>query len=220
MLSEGLRIGPGRMKALENLLSLLRADPGSLVGDMDGDLIPIRGCRYLDKTAFGGKRDSIVEQIAEHPLQTSSVPHHPGDIFCRSREGDMDTEIGRPLLARGEQLLQHLADINRFKLCPRQFGIDAGGIGNVVDQPVNTANIVIGDIQQLFLQCRFLDPFQSLQRRAKRGEGVLDFMADIGSERFRGIDSIAQGRAHIGKGATQLADFIAPVRHSGNGDFV
>ena len=53
MLSEGLRIGPGRMKALEYLFPLIWADSRSLVGDIYDDLITIGGCQYLYQTAFG-----------------------------------------------------------------------------------------------------------------------------------------------------------------------
>ena len=109
----------------------------------------------------------------------------------------MDAEVGSPLFARGQQLLQHIADINGFKLGPGQFRVDAGGVGDIVDQPVDTANIVICDSQQLFLQLLVLYALKPLQRGTKRGKGVLDLVADVCGERFGGVDPVAQCDAHV-----------------------
>ena len=58
-----------------------------------------------------------------------------------------------------------------------------------------------GDADELAAQVRLVHAVECLQRAAQRGQGVLEFVRDVGGEALHRIDALAQRPAHVRDGA-------------------
>ena len=94
------------------------------------------------------------------------------------------------------QIAQHHFHIHRRGIGAGKLGIQPRGVGDVGDQPVQTPHILLQQIGQLLALGRGLDQRQGLQRRADRGQGVLDLMRDVGGEGLDGVHARRQGFGH------------------------
>ena len=73
--------------------------------------------------------------------------------------------------------------------------------------------------QQLRLSVRVLDPVQAVERRAQRGERVLELVGHVGGEGLDIVDPLAQRLAHVGDGAGEQADLVAARGQARHLDF-
>ena len=71
-----------------------------------------------------------------------------GAVFTIVENGVMQVDQG----------FQHGADVDRFGFSPGQFRIQARGIGNVADQPVQADNVFLDDGHHLALLFRVFQP--------------------------------------------------------------
>ena len=110
----------------------------------------------------------------------------------------------------GDQLLDQRAEIDRFELRAGQFGVGPGRFADVVDQPVEPADVVAGNIDQLLAKRGIIDPVESVDRRAQRRQRILELVGDVGGEGFDIVDPLAQRLAHVRDRAGEQADLVGP----------
>ena len=132
------------------------------------------------------------------------------DAGARPGEGDLDVAPLGAVPAR-QQPLDQLAEIDRVEMGARQFGVEPRGVGDLDDQPVEPADVVADDIEQTATHRRVLDPFERVDGRAERRQGVLHFVSHVGRERLGRVDPPAQALRHVAERARQQPDLVAPL---------
>ena len=96
------------------------------------------------------------------------------------------------------------------------MGIDAAGVGDFRDQAIYALDVVGGNIGQLASQLRVINLVEHIECAAQAGERIFDFVGDICGKALHRVDPLAQGGGHVGKGAGQQTDFIAPLGQPGH----
>src|SRR3546814_14316135 len=64
-----------------------------------------------------------------------------------------------------------------------------------------------------------LDAAEPLDRRADRGDRILELVRHIGGEMLARIDALAKGLRHVGQRARERADLVAAARQARDDDF-
>ena len=219
MLAERLAFGANAVEAAEDMLALWLGNAGPFILDADQHLIVGDGGDDAHQALVGREGHGIVDEIVEHADQPPFLAQHDRDALARAREGEADAARHAADLARDHHLFDEEAKVDRLEPGAGQLGVDARGFGDVGDQPVEPAHIVLRDGHQLRAQVRPVHPFQRIERGAQRGDGVFQLMADIGGEGVGRVDALAQRMAHVGQGAGQHADLVAPFGQARHRDF-
>ena len=93
----------------------------------------------------------------------------------------------------------------------REFGVETRRVGNIADQPVEPADVVLDDGEQPVARRLGLGDRQRLDGAAQRGQRVLEFMRDIGGEMLDRVDAVVERLRHVAQRAGKMADFVRPV---------
>ena len=103
-------------------------------------------------------------------------------------------------------------DVDRARVLARQFGIEARGVGNVGDQAVEPAHVVLDhlDIRRLALFVG-LGERQGLDGAAQRGQRVLQLVRDVGGEALDRLDAVVERVGHVAQRHRQMADLVLAV---------
>ncbi len=96
-----------------------------------------------------------------------------------------------------DEVAQQDFQIDRSCIHPRQLGIETRGVGDIADQAVEAANVVLDDIQQPLLRIVRFGEWQRLDGAAQRRQRVLQFVADVGRKAFDRIDTVVERRCHL-----------------------
>jgi hypothetical protein len=102
--------------------------------------------RHVHRAALGRERHRVVDQVGEHLRQPAVLPHGdrrvPARCACRARPRCR----GSPRHRAGSTPWSRPASRHpRARRRARQFGIEPAGIGDVRDQPVEPAHVVLDD---------------------------------------------------------------------------
>ena len=94
----------------------------------------------------------------------------------------------------------------------RQFGIEARGVGNVGDQPVEPAHVVLDDLHQPRLRELSLLASGSVST-ALRSEvsGFFSSCADVGGKALDRLDARIERVGHVAQRDRQIADLVLAV---------
>ena len=103
------------------------------------------------------------------------------------------------------------AKSDRRPLQPAHLGIQARGIGNIADQPIEPGHVILDDRHQPLLLLRVLYPRRGFDRAAQRGQRILDLVRHIGGEALDRVHAPPDRRRHGGQRHRQLADFVVPL---------
>ena len=114
------------------------------------------------------------------------------------------------------QRRQQPAHIDRRHVLTLQFGIEAAGVGNIRDQPVEPLDVVLDHLEQAGAAGVVARQRQRFHRRPQRGQGVLQFMGDIGGEHLDRLDAAIERIRHVAQRAGQMADLVAAAGEIGN----
>ncbi len=96
------------------------------------------------------ERQRVVDQILEH-LHQPFLGAHDNQVLLYGFQHDFGATaaLAIRLAIIIHQHLQFLADIGRFDLIAAQFGVEARGVGDIADQPIEAVHIVANDDHQL-----------------------------------------------------------------------
>ena len=131
---------------------------------------------------------------------------------ARAGEGDPDIAGLARVLPAGDQLLDQRAEVDRLEPRAGQFGVGPRGLADVADQPVEPDDVLADDVDQLLAQLGVLDPLEAVDRRAQRGERVLELVGDVGGERLDIVDPVPQRLAHVADRPREQPDLVASAR--------
>ncbi len=104
---------------------------------------------------------------------------------------------------------QQLAHVDRRRVLPRQFGVEARGVGDIADQPVEPADVVLDDARQARLGLLVLGERQGLDGAAQRGQRVLQLVGDVGGETLDRVDAVVERAGHVAQRLAEMADLVA-----------
>ena len=131
-------------------------------------------------------------------------------------QGDFDAVIALDLVRHRNKRAEELGEVDRRGLLALQFGVEPAGVGNIRDQPIEPAHVVLDDVEKPAPAFLGLGDRQRLHRRAQRGERIFQFMGDIGGEAFDRFDPRIERAGHVAQRAGKVADLIAPAGEIGN----
>ena len=97
--------------------------------------------------------------------------------------------------------LGELDEIDRAGVAAREFGVEPRGVGDVADQPVEPAHVVLHDLEQTIARRAGFDPRQRFHRAAQRGQRVLQFVRDVGGEALDRVDAVVERLRHVAQRA-------------------
>src|SRR3546814_10988487 len=100
------------------------------------------------------------------------------------------------------------SDLDGLEQRARQLRVDAARLADVAHQPVEAADILVGDAEQLRALLVAGDAAETLDRRADRGDRILEFVRHVGGEMLARVDALTKGLRHVRKRARQRADQI------------
>ena len=173
-----------------------------------------------DEPGVGGEADRIVDDIVDRAFEAVAVAHHRRRALARAREGDARA---RPILpgARGaarEHRFDHQSDVDRLEQGARELRVDAARVADVGDQPVEAADVLVGDGEQLRALRVGGDAPQPLDRRAHRGDRILELVRHVGGEMLARVDAFTKGLRHVAERACERADLVAAARQARDDD--
>ncbi len=99
-----------------------------------------------------------------------------------------------------------------------QLGIEPARIGNVRDQPVKALDVVFDHREQPRAAVVVAGKRQGFDRRAQRGQRILQFVGDVGGEHLDRLDPVIERARHVAQRAREMADFVAAAGEVGNLD--
>ena len=97
---------------------------------------------------------------------------------------------------------------DRRALQPAHLGVQARGIGDVADQPVEPGDVILDDRHQPLLLLGVHYARRGFDRTPERGQRVLDLVRHIGGEALDRIHAPPDRRRHGGQGHRQFADLV------------
>ena len=148
--AERRALGPGGVEALEHRLQVLRRHAGPVVVDLRPRPGRARALSATRTSPPGGReRAGVVDQVAEHLAERPLAARHRSARRSSSRSG---ARAGRPRGAssrRGRRSrAAACASVDRPGRLARQLGVEPRGVGDVGDQPVEPADVLLQDAEQ------------------------------------------------------------------------
>ena len=98
----------------------------------------------------------------------------------------------RVSLAKETSVRSSCGDIERLRLGAGKLGVEPRSIGNVGDQPVEAADIVLDDFDEASALLVGPGEWQGLDGAAQRGQRVLELVDDIGGKGLDGVDAVVE----------------------------
>ncbi len=109
-----------------------------------------------------------------------------------------------------------MRQIDRFTGFAAQFRVQARGVGNIGDQPVDALDVAAHDFHQPGARLVVLGARQHFHCALQRGQRILEFMRHVGGETLDRIDAVVERARHRRKTGGQVADFVAALFHTGD----
>ena len=102
--------------------------------------------------------------------------------------------------------------VDRLGVGAGKLGVEAGGVGDVADQPVEAADVVLDDGEEAAARFVAAGERQRLDGAAQRGQRVLELVGDVGGEALDRVDAAVEGAGHVAQGAGEMPDLVASGR--------
>ena len=215
MIAEILAIGTVGMEAVEHFLALFFRNAGAAILDREVDNTVAAGKVDRDRGIFRREGHGIVEQIVYYPFEAHRDTHD-GIGSAARMDFDLAALVLSALFAACDDIADEHVEVDALELGAREFRIDPARIGDFGDQPVDPADIMRRDIEQLGAQFGIVHLGEALGRAAQARQRVLDFVRHVGRETFHRIDPVPEGGGHIRNGAGEHADLVAAFRQAGH----
>ena len=125
--------------------------PGPVVVDQDLDVVLAPPHANPDRLVRRREGAGILDQVGEHLAEPAVVADH--EIGVAAAAGSTFSSIaGSPgvaaLVGDRRPPPEQLRHVDRFRIVARQLRIEPRGVGNVGDQPVEPAHVVLDDLHQ------------------------------------------------------------------------
>src|SRR5690606_30576325 len=155
--------------------------------------------------------------LTETQIMTGNIKTLLSGWQLASIEDDLCPDLVATNFARcryeiGQKRL-HIHAVNMFA---RKFRIQTRCIGNIGDQAVKTANVMLDNVKKPFARLLSLSQRQRFNSAAQRGEGVLQLVTDISGKALDGLDTGIKRISHLADGRGKMADFILTFGEIGN----
>src|SRR3546814_1268830 len=103
----------------------------------------------LDQTAGGGEGNGVIHQIFYDTEQPLLIAHHDRDAASGAGKSYAYIIGNIARLPRHDQPFDGVAQIDRIELGAGKLGVDARSFGDIRHQPVQAADVVIGNLHEL-----------------------------------------------------------------------
>ncbi len=216
MLAE-LSCGPFGVEALEYLLERLVGNAGAGILDHDQHTVLALARPDAHRVAILAERDRVGDEIDED-LGQAAFESGDDDRFGRQVRDEIDALRFRVLTEVFGQVAEHLHEVEALLLFLDQFAVEPRRIGNVADQAVEAAHVMVDDIEELGALLLLLDHAQRTDGGAQRGKRVLDLVRHIGGELFVRLDPLVKRRDHPPHRARKPPDLIGTRGQVRNAD--
>ena len=146
MVAEMLGIGPVGIEALEDAADIA-ADARPLVGHRDGDRSASVVTRDAHRAALGRERHGIVDEVVEDLRQPAVMADDDGRVPAVAL---LQHDVDACGSAARSFWIETIASASfsmstRSAAFARQLGVEPAGVGDVGDQPVEAAHVVLDD---------------------------------------------------------------------------
>ncbi len=136
--------------------------------------------RYHDTSSIvGHERTGIFNQVADHLAETQIVTGNIEALLSGRQLAGIEDDFRPDLVAAhftrcrheiGQKRL-HIDAVNMFA---REFRIETRSIGNIGNQAIKAANVVLDDVEKPLARFLGLGKRQSFDSTAQRGEGFFN----------------------------------------------
>src|SRR5690606_8067172 len=191
MFTETVR--PVGVEPVKDALEILRLEAGPFIFHANDDAARLTGCDDMNRAARRGEGKRIVDQVTDDLTKPRIKALYRHLVPARRTPIDLERDTG---VARRTCLVEEIANgfkqgrnIHVLALAARQLGVKARSVGNIADETINAAHIILDDLHQAFLLPLILRDGEGFNRAAQRGQRVLDLMGDIGCETLNCIDA-------------------------------
>ena len=200
------------VEAVEDLVDGVRPDARTGVVDQDLDRVPHALAGHLHDRARGREGAGVVDQVGDHLRQPGVVAEHQIGVAALRRidhlELHSDAVLARRPVLHVDHRGQQLDHVDRLGVLPLKLGVEPARVGNVADQPVEPAHVVLDDAEQPLARLLCLGKRQRLDGGAQRGQRVLELMGDVGGEALDRFDPRVERARHVAQRPGQMADFV------------
>src|SRR5579863_6209045 len=178
------------VKALENLFQGIGTHAGSVVVDENLYLIAQPPTGDTHRGAGRRERTRVLDQIIDDLSEPGIVSRHLERARAAAFEfqGDFDAVVTLDLVRYANERAEELGEIDRRSLLALQLGVEPAGVGNIRDQPIEPAHVMLDDVEEPAPAFFGLGDRQRFHRRAQRGERIFQFMGDVGGKAFDRFD--------------------------------
>ena len=132
------------------------------------------------------------------------------------RKANRHAVVTAHLVGHRQHRCQQPRHVDGLGVGPRQLGIEPRGIGNIADQPVEAAHIVLDHAEQPAAAVVVARQRQGLDRAAQRGQRVLQLVRHVGGKALDRVDPVVQSPRHVAQRARQMADLVGTVGEVGD----
>ena len=112
--------------------------------------------------------------------------------------------------------LEQPRHVDRLGVGAGELGVEARGVGDVGDQPVEAAHVVLDDREQAPARLVGAGERQRLDGAAQRGQRVLQLVRDVGGEALDRLDAVVERVGHVAQRAGEMPDLVAAVGEIGD----
>src|SRR5215471_17093045 len=191
-------MGPVGVKALEDLVESVGTDAGAVIVDHDLDVVLHASAEDTHTAVRRRERSRVLNDVIDHLAQGIATAHHERALIA-ALEFDRNpyTVVTFDLVCDGNDGSQKLHQIYRNRIDTLHFGVEAAGIRNIGDQPIQALHIVLDDGKKSASTVFGFHQRQGLDSGAQRGERVLEFVRDVGSKALHRLDATVHGCRHL-----------------------
>ena len=205
------------MKAVKDRFPSIGRDARFLIVDTDANLVTDSSGRDLAQPPCGRKAHGIVDDGIDRASNPVRLAHDHSGIFAGPRKCDPRIAFLAATFPARDQLLDKRTNIDALESGSRKLRIGPCCFRDVVDQPVETSNVVTSDGRETVPKLRVVDPVEPVDRGTQRGQRVLELMSDVGRECLDIVDPLPQRLAHVRHGTGEQANLVAAPWQSRRG---
>ena len=111
-------------------------------------------------------------------------------------QGDGGAVLARHVVGDADHGGEELAQIDRLGILALHLGVEAARVRDVGNQPVEPFYVVLDDREQTRAAVLALGERQRLDRRAQRGQRVLELVRNVGREALDRLDAPIERAGH------------------------
>ena len=160
-----------------------------------------------------GILDKVGDDLADPQLVTVDIEAGLRIVLALDDEAELHGLLAAADLAGNiDEVAQQLLQIDGLGVAAGKLGIEPRSVGDVADQAVEAAHVMLDDIHQPLLGIVRAGKRQRFDGAAQRCQRVFQFMADVGGKILDRSDTVVERRRHLAKGDGEVADLVLAGR--------